>query len=205
MAVTTANMAASQQSDESSSDGSSSTPLASREPSVTDLKSLGTEPKPAKKLSLKERGKIPSSFYLSVTIIITAHFIGGIWSLETLKNWSKAMTSSGSTAYDTMVYLRGLMQAAFTGEMDNWQNFLYVCVITALVGSLVYVLLIAPFMAGFWTGRRSRRHKIHRYMGLLYLFQYAAAWIQYLTDYENAKDSYISHFIAINGTPLVVV
>jgi heme/copper-type cytochrome/quinol oxidase subunit 3 len=36
-------------------------------------------------------------------------------------------------------------------------------------------------------------------MGLMYLLQYVAAWVHYFTNYEQAKDSYLSHFIAING------
>jgi len=36
-------------------------------------------------------------------------------------------------------------------------------------------------------------------MGLAYLFQYFAAWVHYLGNYEAAKDSYLPHFIALNG------
>jgi hypothetical protein len=33
----------------------------------------------------------------------------------------------------------------------------------------------------------------------LYLIQYGAAWTHYLTNYEEAKDTYLTHFIALNG------
>jgi hypothetical protein len=82
--------------DESSSDGSTSSPLASRETSTADLKSLANA-KPAKKSSLQDRNKIPMSFYMSSAIILTAQFVGGVWSIDTLKKWLLAMTTAGES------------------------------------------------------------------------------------------------------------
>lgn len=184
--------------------------MASRESSNADLKAMvdsqqrqqHTEDlnksikKPA---SLQDRSKIPSSFYLSVGLIITAHICGNIWSLRVLYNWAKSMRDAGNITFDTLNYLRDLTSKALHGNVDNWLECGQVSIFTALVGSLLYVLLIAPLRAGFWTGPRSTKHKMHRYMGLAYLIQYFAAWTQYLSNYEAAKDSYLPHFIALNG------
>jgi len=110
------------------------------------------------------------------------------------------MRDAGETTLNTLTYLKDLTSDALQGKVENWREFGQVCIFTALVGSLLYVLLIAPLRAGFWTGSRSTKHKMHRYMGLAYLFQYFAAWTQYLANYEAAKDSYLPHFIALNGT-----
>jgi hypothetical protein len=139
------------------------------------------------------------SFYMSSAIILTAQFVGDVWSIDTLKNWLLAMKTAGISTRDTLAYLRDLTQAAARGEVDSWSEFIFACAITGLVACLLYVLIGAPLRAGFWTGRKARRHKMHRYMGLSYLLQYGAAWVVYCTHYEQAKDSYLSHFIAING------
>jgi hypothetical protein len=103
------------------------------------------------------------------------------------------------------IYLRNLglplwpIQVAACGEVDSWSKFLFAYIIAALVAFLLYVLIGAPLRAGFWTGRKAMRHKMHRYMGLSYLLQYGPAWVVYCTHYEQAKDSYLLHFIAING------
>lgn len=181
-----------------SEDGSESSPLASRESSNADLKSLSKEA-PKKKLSLKDRSKIPNSFYLTLGIIATAHLCGGIWSISTLENWYNSMKEAGTATRDILAYLRDLTADAFQGKVDNWADFSKAFIFTFLVGSLMYVLFVAPFRAGFWTGPGSRKHKMHRYMGLSYLIQYFAAWIHYVTNYESARLSYLPHFIALNG------
>jgi hypothetical protein len=73
-------------------------------------------------------------------------------------------------------------------------------VVVAATCAMSYVLLWRPFRAGLWTGRRARRHKFHRYMGLAYLVQYFCAWIEFFVHYERGgATSYLPHFIAVNG------
>jgi hypothetical protein len=185
--------------DESSSDGSAAaSPLVSRESSSSDLTSLPNATTQTK-LSLEDRSKIPTSLYLSLGIIAISHVAGDIWSMKTAQKYMEAMSSARGSFQETLGYLRDIMQAAFQGQITNWKEFASVCIITTLVGCLLYVLIVAPLMAGVWTGPRSRKHKVHRYMGLLYLVQYGAAWTHYLTNYEEAKDTYLTHFIALNG------
>eukprot|EP00429_Kryptoperidinium_foliaceum_P001058 CAMPEP_0176007844 /NCGR_PEP_ID=MMETSP0120_2-20121206/3441_1 /TAXON_ID=160619 /ORGANISM="Kryptoperidinium foliaceum, Strain CCMP 1326" /LENGTH=345 /DNA_ID=CAMNT_0017340615 /DNA_START=113 /DNA_END=1147 /DNA_ORIENTATION=- len=180
---------------------SSSSPTVSRESSSSDLKAKGKEDtdQAQKFATLQDRAKAPNSLYLSLTLILTAHFCGDIWSTRVVTNWSNSMMDGAIITVDTLKYLRDLTMDALQGNVKNWLEFGQVCVFTGLVASLLYVLLIAPFRAGFWTGSRSTKHKMHRYMGLAYLLQYFMAWAQYLANYESAKDSYLPHAIALNG------
>ncbi len=193
-------------SDDGSSLSSEVSPLTSREPSSSDLKTLEGAAnedtnlkKPRKYVTLEDRSKAPSSLYLSMGIILIAHFCGNIWSLHVASNWKDSIVDAGRIVIYVITYLKELTQDALNGKIENWMEFGKVCIFTGLVGSFLYVLIIAPLRAGFWTGAQSSKHKMHRYMGLAYLFQYFAAWAQYLANYEAAKDSYLPHFIALNG------
>ena len=127
------------------------------------------------------------------------HVCGDIWSLHVLEDWVASMRLAGLTTRDTLVYLRDLTQSVFEGNVTDWTECIKAYVFTGLVGSLLYVLFVAPFRAGFWTGTRSSKHKMHRYMGLAYLLQYFAVWTNYLASYDSTMTSYLSHFIALNG------
>lgn len=192
--------------DESSD--TSCSPFASRESSNSDLKSMGdnhvvvekvTIETPKKPVSLKDRSKIPNSFYLSVSLILTSHLCGDIWSQHVVLNWVESMRNAGEIIWNVLIHMQNLANDAARGKIENWVEFGQVCIFTGLVGSLLYVLFVAPLRAGFWTGSGSSKHKVHRYMGLAYLIQYFAAWTQYLANYESAKGSYLPHFIALNG------
>ena len=76
---------------------------------------------------------------------------------------------------------------------------LYVSIISVLLGCIFYVLVGAPLRAGLWTGQKSTKHMLHRYMGLFFLIQYSLAWVEFLTDYETAKTTYFTHSITLNG------
>lgn len=190
---------------ETSSDNgsvSASTPTPSRHSSTSDLKKngIGDDGNAVKKFAtLKSRAEAPNSLYLSLSLILTAHLCGDIWSVRVISNWSSSIKDGAVITIETLKYLRDLTYDASQGNITNWMEFGQVCISTLLVASLLYVLLIAPLRAGFWTGSRSTKHKAHRYMGLAYLFQYFMAWAQYLANYESAKDSYLPHFIALNG------
>jgi len=78
-------------------------------------------------------------------------------------------------------------------------EYLVAALTTSLVVSILYVLFIAPFMGGFWTGKRSTKHLIHRYMGLAYLTQYALAWVELTRNYDSYEGSFLPATIALNG------
>jgi hypothetical protein len=192
----------SSESDESYSDGS---PPASPDSSTKDLVELEQKEvakgRPTK--TLKDRSKVPSSSYVTVGVILGLQYFSGMYAniTDVVASLTHSVTTSSHTFYDTLVYLQGLCQSIASGQaQDNPWEYVYAFTFCFLVGCLGYVLLVAPFRAGMWTGTRARRHKVHRYFGLAFLVQYALAWIEYLTNYEGGyRNSYLVHTIALNG------
>eukprot|EP00529_Nitzschia_sp_RCC80_P042764 CAMPEP_0113477244 /NCGR_PEP_ID=MMETSP0014_2-20120614/20103_1 /TAXON_ID=2857 /ORGANISM="Nitzschia sp." /LENGTH=436 /DNA_ID=CAMNT_0000370323 /DNA_START=99 /DNA_END=1405 /DNA_ORIENTATION=+ /assembly_acc=CAM_ASM_000159 len=189
--------------DETASTDSSNTssPVGSRQGSSTDLKSLD---KQQQSKTLKDRSKTPNSFYVTLAVVLTAHYVLNVWSVRTLVNWKESMTHAGEATRDALMYLKELMERVFLGSQDenpaDWKEIVTAGVVTTLIGTTLYVLIGAPLRAGFWTGSRSTKHKVHRYMGMAYLIQYFAVWIEFVTNYEHHRaDSVLPHFIAING------
>lgn len=168
-------------------------------PRSDEVSKFSPHEKFSKVKSLKDRAKVPGSLYLSMALVSTAHYCGDIWSPSVLQNWMDSMVDGGRITTKASQYLKGLTKDAMQGKIDSWYDFGRVCVFTGLVTALLYVLFVAPFRAGFWTGSRSSKHKMHRYMGLAYLIQYFVAWAQYIGNYDAARQSYLSHFIALNG------
>lgn len=170
----------------------------SHQSSTDDLKGM-QKPSTVPRKSLKERSQIPYSMYVIYGTIFALEFYGGVYRVETLQSWWRSMATSASTCVALLGYTRDLTKTAVDGEYQDWQEYAQTGVIFSLVLSLLYVFFVAPFRAGLWTGTKARRHKIHRYMGLMYLVQYTFAWVEYFTDYDNAAKSFLPHFIALNG------
>jgi hypothetical protein len=188
--------------DSSSNSSEEASPLASRDNSSSDLKGLDDSASaPMKRKTLEERGKIPVSFYVTLANLAALQYSAGIWSLETVLDWKDSVVQAGVSTRDALVYLRAMMENVYSGRVEDWKEVLYVSIVTMLIASTLYVLIVAPFRAGFWTGPRTSKHKIHRYMGMAYLIQYFAAWIEFYRNSGdlNAKDSVLPHFIALNG------
>lgn len=150
--------------------------------------------------SLEERGKVPTSFYVTLTSIFMLEACSGMYKLETLQNWWSSITTSSRTVYAYLDYLKDLMNSAYGGELRETNEYLTAAVITAVVASLVGIFIWAPFRAGVWTGKRATRHKVHRYMGLFFLIQYALVWVEFLTNYDGGGTlSLLPHTLALNG------
>jgi hypothetical protein len=180
-----------------------STPPASRESSNGDLQAPdAVKPQPPKRrqMTLAERRKIPASLYVSLAVILGGQYFSGMWTVETPKIWLSSCITSAKKCWALLAFLRDFMQAAAAGEITDRTELAKVTIITLLVASILYVLIGAPLRAGFWTGRRSNRHLVHRYMGLAYLIQYGFAWVEYLTNYEDGfRLSFLTHTLALNG------
>src|SRR5687768_14294349 len=86
--------------DEATSESSES-PVASRVPSNNDLNALS---KPLKVKSLKDRSKIPFTFYLSVFVIASSQYVGRFYKLSTFKSWFDSIQISFKTSYDGLAY-----------------------------------------------------------------------------------------------------
>jgi hypothetical protein len=170
----------------------------------------GSGPKAAnsKGKSLAERSQIPSSFLVTFGTILGLQCASGMWTAETLQRWCNSLHESALTGRALLIgSTRQLLQLDTNSSTAGAGSTAVVTadrVKTALIAvscaALFYVFFVAPFMAGLWTGRKARRHKFHRYMGLSYLIHYVLAWIEFFTNYEgSAKSSYLCHVIAVHG------
>jgi hypothetical protein len=170
-------------------------------------KSTSGPPTVRKAGSLQERGRIPTSFYVTLTCIFMLEACSGMYSLDTLQRWWSSVTTSTRTVYDYLEYLKQLMESAFVkGELRDQSEYISAAVVTAVVSSLVGIFIYAPFRAGVWTGKRASRHKVHRYMGLVFLIQYGLAWVEFLTAYDGGGIlGLLPHSMALNGRLLLLI
>ena len=151
--------------------------------------------------SLQERGQIPNSFYVTLATIFGLQYFSGLWCLATFERWYSSLKESTVTAASLIGYTRDLAQRAVSDQAHSIAvtEYARTGAIVLFCLSLSYVFVVAPAKAGFWTGPRARRHQIHRYMGLSYLLHYALAWIEFFTNYETSRTSYLVHIITLNG------
>lgn len=150
--------------------------------------------------SLAERGRIPNSLYVSILIIGMLEGCSGMWQVDTLRSWWSSFTTSIRTVRDLLEYEKDLMQSIFEGNFREPNEYLQAAIVTVLAGSIMWVLIGKPLSAGLWTGERSKKHKMHRYMGLFFLIQYGLAWVEFITNYKGVGEfSYIPHTVALNG------
>ena len=192
------------ESEESSTSDESGPTPATNSSGVKDNKSMPTEvieQQPRKRMeSLRDRGKIPNSFYVSIVCIGLLQGCSGMYKLETLQRWWSSVVTSIKKCNSIMEYERDLMKSIFTGELRDPMEYLQAGVVTLLVGSILWVLIVIPFKAGLWTGQRASRHKMHRYMGLCFLLQYVLSWVEFITNYHGVGEySVLPHAVALNG------
>lgn len=189
------NGANSKETTQEASSSSSSSPSTSTD----ELDKMDSKSSSAGK-SLKERGRITTSFYICVSSVLLLQYFSGLWSEQTIKSYIQSIVTSARTIGDMTVYTNDILKSTAAGEYLEWKEYASFATVVLLVFSIFYVFVGAPFMAGFWTGTRSRKQIIHRYMGLVWLAQYALAWTEFLTNYQNgASSSLMPHFIALNG------
>ena len=173
----------------------------SRASSTDNLSTPTSENIKKKTESLKERGRIPNSFYVTMTCIILLEGCSGMYKLDTLKSWWSSISISANTVYEYLDYLKMLMQSAASGELRETKEYIVAAVTTAIVASLVGIFIYSPFRAGVWTGKRASKHKVHRYMGLLFLIQYGLVWVEFLTENGGSGSlGFLPHALALNGT-----
>jgi hypothetical protein len=169
--------------------------------------------------SLKERSQIPYSFYVTFGTILSLQYGGGLYTYTTLQSWYQSLLQSIYTMIDLLHYSRTVFASLLssfirttgttvlsnnnsTTNIPQITTMEYIFVVTlwiVVILPLLYVFFIAPYRAGFWTGRKSTRHVFHRYMGLCYLIHYVLAWIEFFNHTSTSKTSYLCHIIAVMG------
>jgi hypothetical protein len=187
--------------DSSTSDESGPTPTNSSVNSKDDVPTTVIEDAGRKKMeSLKDRGRIPNSFWVSVTLIVLLEGCSGMYKMETLRSWWSSFTTSIYTVRDLLQYEKDLMWSVVIGDLREPKEYLQATIVTILAGSILWVLVGKPMAAGVWTGQRASRHKLHRYMGLFFLTQYTLAWVEFITNYKGVGQfSFLPHTVALNG------
>jgi hypothetical protein len=151
--------------------------------------------------SMADRSKIPPSTYITVGSLLAMQYFCGIYRLETFQHYASSIVASATTVRDLMAYLKDLCWSVAAGDYRTPSEYAIAATTSVAVFSALYVFVGAPLRAGFWTGSRATKHKMHRYMGALYLIQYFLAWIEFAFHYQDrAAFSYMPHFVGINGT-----
>jgi hypothetical protein len=172
------------------------TPHSSHSKLNSDLVEL--ENAPIKK-TLTMRSEIPLSIYLVAMIIFASQLSGSIYTQNVMDSVLDSLSTSLNSAKSNIKFLKEFTEAVVKGQSKENKKILLSLTSLFIIILSLYVLFVAPLLAGMWTGRRARRHLMHRYMGLIYLFMYFAAWVEFLSDRQTTKDSYLPHFISLLG------
>jgi hypothetical protein len=176
---------------------------ASASPTAKDSTQVPTSSS-SKGKTMEDRTRIPSSAGIIFGYTFFLHFLTRFFSIETLQAWWHSMSTSAATSVrllkESLAMFVPATVAGDTIKESTTSGYARTATILLVVFSLVYVFFVAPFRAGMWTGPRAARHRFHRYAGLLYLFMYTAAWVEYITDYDYFNEhSVLLRSIAING------
>jgi hypothetical protein len=198
-------MAESEESCSTSDDddsGPSSTPtssVVSKEGEHMPRKDIQDGPVLKKPESLRDRGKIPNSLYVTIISTLMLQGCSGMYKLSTLQAWWWSFTTSIYRVRDLLQYEKELMESIFTGEFREPMEYVRASIVSLLAGSILWVLVGIPLKAGLWTSQKAQRHKMHRYMGLFFLIQYCLAWVEFLADDNQGRLRVLPHTVAMNG------
>lgn len=153
--------------------------------------------------SLAQRSQIPYSFYVTFGTILSLEYFGGLYTYATLQSWYQSLAQSTVVIGELLQYATDVLQSPFRRDAASsvdTKDVLFVAVLLAFLLPLFYVFFVAPFRAGFWTGKKTKRHQFHRYMGLSYLVHYVLAWIEFFQFTASSQTSLLCHVIAVMGT-----
>mmetsp|Transcript_8812 Transcript_8812/g.12974 ORF Transcript_8812/g.12974 Transcript_8812/m.12974 type:complete len:186 (-) Transcript_8812:173-730(-) len=151
--------------------------------------------------SLKERSRTPFGVYLSVGCILSLLFSSGL--VEKLPNAvlsriARSVFSVNNIVASLIVRTFEYVKNCEVPSRAASDIIIAASAVTAM-SALFVIFIYKPFAAGMWTGPKTKKHKLHRYCGLLFLIQYSFAWIEFIYDYDSFKTSYIPLTVALNG------
>jgi hypothetical protein len=154
--------------------------------------------------TLAQRSQIPYSFYVTFGTIVSLEYFGGLYTYATLHSWYQSLLQSAVMLgdlfqYSVVVLLSPLQRDGNVEGETSWKDVLFVSTVLLLLVPLFYVFFVAPFRAGFWTGKKTKRHQFHRYMGLSYLIHYVLAWVEFFLFTASSQTSLLCHVIAVMG------
>lgn len=146
--------------------------------------------------------------YVVVGGTFLIHATSRLYTLENLQSYVSSLYHALLTIHGWLIewrewcwtVVRDGPTAALSSFLRTPQDAVWTLLVTFVAASMMIIFFIAPFRAGLWTGSRAKTHKLHRYMGLAFLIQYALAVIEFMTRYgSGAELSLLPHAIALNG------
>jgi hypothetical protein len=163
--------------------------------------------RPKKQRSLKDRGKIPTSFYLTGTLTLLLQYYCGIFAspsvsiiLNSLISSCQRLSQISSDWSDLVLHFLHIGQK---GNEEHYTIKKYINTLTSLllIGYILFILVLSPFKAGMWAGQKAKRHPMHRYGGLCFLILYGLAWVEYISNYHDdvSADTLLPHVVGLNG------
>ena len=151
------------------------------------------------RLTLKERGKAPPSFYVTILLTFLLQYLSGVFSSSSLSIVQNNLNSSIQS-------LSHLCSSKWIQEWKKSEGFaredcIILVIALLLVGIIIYILLWSPFRAGMWTGKRAKRFQMHRYGGLCFLCLYGLAWVEFISNSHSGDygSTLLPHLVVLNG------
>lgn len=151
-------------------------------------------------LTLKERGKAPPSFYITVLLTFLHQYLSGVYSSSSLSivqnNLNSSIQSVSHLFSSKWIKLKWNESEGFATK-----DCIISVIALLLVGTIIFVLVWSPFRAGMWTGKRAQRFQLHRYGGLCFLCLYGLAWVEFISNYHSGDNgsTLLPHLVAFNG------
>ncbi len=155
--------------------------------------------------TLEERGKIPWSFYVSLILVLLLQYYCGLFSFSTVVCIGESLTSScASLSEASSKWIKNLQLFFMHGWKRNFRSLADIfsaitCWVLAIL--VLYILVVAPFKNGMWTGSKAKRHAIHRFGGLCFLVLYGLTWVEYFSNYgiNDCGQTLLPHLVGVNG------
>jgi hypothetical protein len=166
--------------------------------------------------TLKDRSRIPPGIYISTCLVLSLFYSSGMITTF-ISHVAPSLQNSIEYVMGDLKRRVSLLSFSITGGLENCNTFnqclsatmipkgwllkaMGNLLVVIVISSIYYLLMVKPFRAGMWTGTRANRHRIHRYMGLVFLLQYSFAWYEFISNYEGSgKTSYLPVSTALNG------
>jgi hypothetical protein len=163
--------------------------------------------------TLRDRSRIPPGIYISTCLVVSLFYSSGM-----ITTFISHVVPGLQNSIEYVIGdLKRRVSLLITGGLENCNTFNQCLSVTMIpkgwllkaignllvvivISSIYYLLMVKPFRAGMWTGTRANRHRIHRYMGLVFLLQYSFAWYEFISNYEGSgKTSFLPVSTALNG------
>ena len=151
--------------------------------------------------TLSERSKIPIAIFISIGLILALLYLCKVLYVfpEACLSYKDSIALSvneGRIHLHLCVkkFLHSLIALDY-GRV-GWDSAKQgICL--AVIICIFLIFFYFPLRAGLWA--KKSKHSLHRCFGMLWLIQYSLACVEFIYNYERAKDSYLPLCVALNG------